>query len=105
MKTIMKTSIFLPLPELIQTRQDESGVTDQHLAHAFGSDSTSLVLMIKSGKMNLPIKHVMILAEVLSIDASVVLRLTLQNKSPALLAVIEAIYNPRTLPVVSDLSS
>ena len=93
----MTTSTFLTLPALIQTRQDEAGITDQHLTDALGYASTSVILMIKAGMMNLPIKHVMALADVLSVDAAEVLRLTVQEKSPELMNVIEVIFNPMNL--------
>ena len=93
----MTTSTFPNLPALIQTRQDEAGITDQYLTDALGYSNTGIILMIKAALMNLPIKHVVALADVLSVDAAEVLRLTLQEKSPELINVIEAIFNPMNL--------
>lgn len=85
------------LASLIETRQNDLGISDTALATAIGYTDARVVSMLKSDKMTLPINKVPALSEALLVDASMVLRILMQEKSPGLLDVIEKILNPLQL--------
>ncbi|CAN7386873.1 hypothetical protein LJR084_002457 [Variovorax sp. LjRoot84] len=90
----MTASTYPALASLIETRQNQLGITDAELATALGYTDARVVSMLKVEKMTLPINKVPTLATTLKVDACMVLRLVMEEKSPGLLEIIEKVLNP-----------
>jgi hypothetical protein len=82
---------------LITAGQAALGYSDLELANALGYEKANVVLLMKRGSMRLPINKVYALASVLQLAPADVLRLSLAEHSPEMLAVIEKAFNPLEL--------
>lgn len=90
----MTASTYPNLASLIEMRQRDLCISDAELATALGYTDARVVSMLKLEKMTLPINKVPTLATALTVDACMVLRLVMQEKSPGLLEIIEKVLNP-----------
>lgn len=82
---------------LIAAGQETLGYTDLELANALGYEKGIVVLLMKQGSMRIPINKVHALAAALELEPADVLRLSLAEQSPEMLAVIENAFNPLKL--------
>lgn len=85
------------LKQLIAARQADLALSDRDVAVAMGYDSPTVVTMIKSGSMRLPINKARALAEVIQVEPGAVMRLLLGETSPELLQSIEECVGPLAL--------
>lgn len=85
------------IPALITAGQESLGYTDLELANALGYEKGVVVQLMKQGSMRLPINKVHALASALELEPADVLRLSLAEHSPEMLAVIENAFNPLKL--------
>lgn len=85
------------LAALIAAGQASLGYTDIELAHALGYENAVVIQSMKKGLMRLPINKVHALASALQMEPSDVLRVSLAEHSPEMLAVIESALNPLKL--------
>ncbi|MCF8169346.1 MAG: hypothetical protein K9J77_12150 [Rhodoferax sp.] len=85
------------LARLIDARQTALELSDQDLCTALGFERSIALALIKAGTMNFPLNKIPVLAEVLDIDPTELLRGTLQESSPDLFRTIEEAFNPLQL--------
>jgi transcriptional regulator with XRE-family HTH domain len=85
------------LGELIESRQRALGLSDEQVARALGYDRGIVVVLMKQGSLKLPINKVELLAEVLTVDGSEVLRCALSEQIPELMQVIDRTFGPFAL--------
>jgi hypothetical protein len=87
----------ITLGELIERRQHALGLSDEQVARALGYDRGVVVVLMKQGSLKLPINKVELLAEVLTVDGSEMLRCTLSEQIPELMQVIDRTLGPFAL--------
>jgi hypothetical protein len=85
------------LTSLIGARQAALKLSNQDLATATGFDHESALRLIKQGAMRLPLTKVPAMAVALELDPVELFTLVLGASDPALLQVIEAVFNPLRL--------
>ena len=92
----MSTSVITPavpsLADLLQQRQTELHISDEHLAAALGYARCEVIKLFKSGAMTFPLNKVLALAAALECDARRVLELAMNHSSPGLYEVIEEVF-------------
>jgi hypothetical protein len=93
MNQAIKSDTTTTAVTLIADRQSEIGITDEQLALAVGFDQASIVTMIKSGKVKLPVDKIAAFAAALTLDPAHLLRIYLLETSPATLAAVEALLS------------
>jgi hypothetical protein len=82
---------------LIEARQAALKLSNQYLATSIGLDQESALRLIKQGAMRLPLTKVSAMAVALELDPVELFTLVLGESDPALLQVIEAVFNPLRL--------
>ncbi|EKD89397.1 MAG: hypothetical protein ACD_34C00076G0002 [uncultured bacterium] len=85
------------LVKLIEDRQVELGLTDEHIAAAVGFERSGIMSLIKTGALRFPMTKIPALAKVLGVEPSIILVTALQENSPDLLNLIEEVWGPRDL--------
>ncbi|RVT82458.1 helix-turn-helix domain-containing protein [Inhella crocodyli] len=88
----------LRLNELLRRRMlDLPGLTNAEIARALGLPRPNVVAMILRGRMKLPLTRLPALARVLEVDPVWLLRVTLDEYTPALWQVIEVVVGADAL--------
>jgi hypothetical protein len=87
------------LAELISVQQAVQQIDNQQLSSDLGFSTVAILMAIKAGSMSFPLTKVPALAKTLSLNASHLLRLALQDANPELLVVLDQVYDPLNLTV------
>lgn len=85
------------IKQLIADRQADLGLSDLDVALGMSYDSPTVVALIKSGSMCLPINKARALADVLHVEPGAVMRMLLGDTSPEMLKGIEDCLGPLSL--------
>jgi transcriptional regulator with XRE-family HTH domain len=88
-----------PVASLISERQLTLNISDEQLAMAIGFKRSSIIAMIKAGKLKLPANKIVAIAAALSIDPAYFLRAHLAETAPEMLAAIDALTSQKLLTV------
>lgn len=87
----------MPTSQWLAEVQAKVGVPDNKLAYAMGYESATVIELMKSGQMRVPVNKTMQLAWVLRLKPGVVLRRLLEDMDPELLSAIEQSVGPLEL--------
>lgn len=85
------------IPQLLALRQAELNLSFEDVAEALGYASGSTISMLKMGTMRLPINKVQAFANVLDLDAGLVMRALLRSIDPLMLQAVEQCLAPLSL--------
>lgn len=86
-----------PVASLISERQLMLDVSDEQLAMAVGVESANVVVMVRTGRVRIPITKVAAYAAALSIDPAYLLRISMTEYMPGILAVVDALFTQKLL--------
>lgn len=87
----------MPTSQWLAEVQAKVGVPDNKLAYAMGYESPTVIELMKSGQMRVPLNKTIQLAWVLRLKPGVVLRRLLEDMDPELLSAIEQSVGPLEL--------
>jgi|GEM_PF-2993333 len=87
----------MPTSQWLAEVQAKVGVPDNKLAYAMGYESPTVIELMKSGQMRVPLNKTIQLAWVLRLEPGVVLRRLLEDMDPELLSAIEQSVGPLEL--------
>lgn len=97
----MKSTTSVPstesLIELITTHQARLDLTDHDIATAIGFERGITMSLIKTGSIKFPLTKIPALAEVLEMDAAMLLVIAMRETSPDLMDLIDEVWGPRDL--------
>ena len=82
---------------LIAERQTALGLTDAQAASHAGYPSEAVYRFVKGGQMKLNVNHVCPLAKALQVEPGYLMRITLGEYQPELLAILEEAWGPGSL--------
>lgn len=91
------TTTTFTIAELITRAQEGMGLDDKAFADALGYESPTVIEMIRTGRMRLPLNKAQALADLLEMEPRRVLSQLLTETSPDLLRTIEACMGPLVL--------
>lgn len=86
-----------PSSQWLAEAQAKVGVPDNKLAYAMGYESATVIELMKTGQMRVPVNKTMQLARVLRLKPGAVLRRLLEDMDPELLSAIEQCVGPLEL--------
>ncbi len=81
----------------MEAAQTALGVSNQDLCTALGFEREIALTLIQAGSMKMPLTKIPALAAALALDPRELLKIALQETSPELLVVINAVFNPMNL--------
>lgn len=90
---------FLPITVVSQVKAQQGflELTDRDLCTAAGFEQENVLKLIKAGTMRMPLSKVPAFATALELDPTGLFKLALRESDPALLQVIEEVFNPMHL--------